>query len=262
MTSLADHEDPGPTARAQHAEGAISRIPTPGVVERLCRALGFRRGFKQGAFYYKETSPISLRHALSRQGPGQKQYRVTFPDGTKMLIHCAVNRVYADLMGTPVLDALSPLWPSVRPGMRVLALNAGTGHIADKLARLVGPSGAVVALEPDAESVAFAHKRYPHANTAHEQGAAEQLAGETDNAFDRALCINPEHAPDERTVRECWRVLRPGGVLAVLVPNEHAEPAVSTLASLIDHGEDAEEIEHLPSTSPAHTLVHARKPDQ
>src|SRR5262245_43080617 len=65
--------------------------------------MGARRCVKIQGYYYKETSTELLSKALSRKGSGEKEYRVTFPDGAKMLVHCSVRRPYADIMGPVML---------------------------------------------------------------------------------------------------------------------------------------------------------------
>ena len=52
------------------------------------------------------------------------------------------------------------------------------------LAARVGPSGAVVALDPDHESIRYARRRYTDSNIAWEIGGIGSLEGELDGSFD------------------------------------------------------------------------------
>src|SRR5688500_2873939 len=47
----------------------------------------------------------------------------------------------------------------IRPGMRVLELGTGVGHVAFQRAELVGPSGSVVAIDQAAPLLAVAESR-------------------------------------------------------------------------------------------------------
>lgn len=188
---------------------------------RARRLLGVRRGFKVDGVYYKETTPELLSRALSRRGRGEKEYRATFPDGTKMLIHCSARRPYADIMGPVVLPHYQRAQAMIRPGMRVLALPCGTGNAVAWLADRVGPSGAVVALDHDNESITYALRRYPRPNVAFEIGDAGALAGEVDGSFTAAFVVqlDPDRI-DLTMLPEVWRVVAPGGWVLLACPAE------------------------------------------
>ncbi len=202
----------------------------------LRRALRIRRGFRVEHAYYKETSPVRLGRALAPRGPGEKEFRVTFPDREKLLIHATEHRHFADLTGPRLLPAYRAIDHLVRPGMRILNPRCGTGYGPAELSRMVGPSGGVVALEPDDESAHYAAKRYTGPdlapNLAIEHADAEALEWEADGAFDGAVLIT-DLGPDEglgSMVRESWRVIAPGGflVLALGAPvDEHVDLARS-----------------------------------
>ena len=189
-------------------------------------ALGIRRGFWVGQTRYKELGAEPLEHALSRRGSGAKEYRVRFADGRRMVIAATHERVYADLVGARNLASYQAAASAVRPGDRVVVLRAGTGYFGAWLSDLVGPSGAVVALEPDAESVRYARARYRLSNVSFETGGVESLAGETAGAFNAALAIRALLADQDAaaTLAELWRVLRPGGILIVGVEPPSSEP--------------------------------------
>jgi len=115
--------------------------------------------------------------------------------------------------------------PIVRPGMRVLICPGGTGAMADRFARLVGPSGAIVSIDKDEESVRFATCRYPRDNVAFEVAASDDIGGETDGAFDAAVVgLTGEDEDDARAVvSEAMRIVEDGGWLLVRAEGERLD---------------------------------------
>ncbi len=185
---------------------------------------------------YKERSSEPLHRALSDRGSGWKDYDALFPDSSPLRIRCTPQRQYADLVGPRVLAPYTLAEPIIRPGMRVLDIRCATGYGADHTARLVGPSGAVVALDPDHESIRFARRRYDPGNISFEIGGLEAIEGELDASFDAVLAVNffratqdtphdaahpPPHAA--RDAAALWRVLAPGGPMLLV---QQLPPAV------------------------------------
>lgn len=192
--------------------------PEPGhrsLANRLRHLLGLRQSFRIAGVRYRELSHESLRHALSRSGPGFKDYEAAFPDGATMKLRGTRHRVYADLAGPRLLDVYRRCDPRLKPGMRVLIPHGGTGYIGAWAAGRVAPSGAVVSLESDEESVAYARRRYRLLNASFEPGGLETLAGEVDGAFDAILAVEAIAPLDDEKARfaELWRLVRPGGWL-------------------------------------------------
>ncbi|MFI4915793.1 MAG: class I SAM-dependent methyltransferase [Phycisphaerales bacterium JB060] len=186
---------------------------------------------------YEELDAVPLRRALSR-GMG-KRYRVRFPDRAKMVLEVSGTRPIADLLGAGDLGEFTLVDPMMRPGDRVLLLHAGTGHGAAWLSDRLGPTGALVALEPDAASVRYARHRYRPANTSLEVcdlhspanapgSAPAALVGELDWAFDAIVHRRlPGQGPQrDAQLAECWRLLAPGGAMVVLLaaPSGHHDP--------------------------------------
>ncbi|MGP1272008.1 MAG: class I SAM-dependent methyltransferase [Phycisphaerales bacterium] len=160
--------------------------------------------------------PLDLG-SLSRRltgAPGYADFAVTFPTGERMRIRATRDRAFADLLaetsGYPLRWLIDALPPLVRPGDRAIILGAGTGAITRAVADLVGPSGSVTALDPDAVSVAYARKRYPAEHIAHERGTHRSLDAEPDHAAE-VILLTPLAAACP--LEELWRILSPRGRL-------------------------------------------------
>ncbi|HEY4282790.1 MAG TPA: class I SAM-dependent methyltransferase [Chthoniobacterales bacterium] len=121
----------------------------------------------------------------------------------------------------------------IGPGQRVLELGSGVGDVAMLVARLVGPSGEVVAIERDPKSIAKASARVTEAGfhnvTFNESNVNEILAEEPfDAALGRFILM---YLPDPvATLRSISQVVRPGGVLVFQEPCW--VPVLAHLASL------------------------------
>lgn len=181
------------------------------------RSLGVRRGIHADGAYYKELSPIPLHRALSRRGPGFKDYRVTFADRSKQVIRCSGTRVFADLMGPIGVERIEPLLPILRPGGRVLEFNSGTGYRAHWMSFVVGPAGGVVAIACDRDDLRFAAARYRRPNVAFELAETFALAGELDGSFDAVIALQLVGDDRGRTmlISELLRLVSPGGALLI-----------------------------------------------
>jgi ubiquinone/menaquinone biosynthesis C-methylase UbiE len=114
---------------------------------------------------------------------------------------------------------LAPL--ELAPGQTVLDLGCGPGYVAAQIARLVGSSGRVHALDVNPDFVA--RSRAVAAETDVEKRVEVQhLTGERfplpDASCDRALAKNVlEYVPDlTATLRELHRVSKPGGMLTAM----------------------------------------------
>lgn len=190
-------------------------------MSRLLRTLqgimGLHRRLIVDRVRYAEVTGEPLHRAISRKGSGFKEYMVTFADGSRMRIKATARREYADLSGPRALDLVRRISEAVLPGTRALVLRGGTGWIAQWLAGRVGPSGAVVSLEPDDEAARFAARRYRLPNVAFERGGLEALGGETEGGFRAVLAIEAlDLAADEISVlAELWRLVEPGGWMLV-----------------------------------------------
>lgn len=218
--------------RLEHPE----RVQNASVARLWSKLVGLTRARRISVIQgvrYEELDAVPLRRALSR-GMG-KRYRVRFPSGAKMVLEVSGQRPIADLLGAGDLGEFSVIDPLMRPGDRVLLLHAGTGHGPAWLSERLGPTGALVALESDPTSVRYARHRYSPANSALEVcdlsahgTTTPALAGELDGAFDGIIHrrLGGSKPNDIAQLAECWRLLAPGGVLAVFFasPSGHHDP--------------------------------------
>jgi len=131
-----------------------------------------------------------------------------------------------------VLDryqAIDPDKLDLSPQTRLLDVGCGTGR---HLLELRHVPGCFVGLDMSHEDLralryklaVMERERSVAASINSVQGDGERLPF-ADGLFDCVICTETlEHVPDDRLVaRELVRVLRPGGVLAVSVPDEHSE---------------------------------------
>lgn len=109
----------------------------------------------------------------------------------------------------------------IGPGQRVLDLGSGVGDVALIAARLVGPSGEVVGIERDPQSIARAGARMAEAglrNVSFTQSDAAQISGHRpfDAAVGRYILM---FLPDPVSVlRSLSHLVRPGGIVAFQEP--------------------------------------------
>jgi len=140
------------------------------------------------------------------------------------------------LLASPVrrlFDGAAPLLDGlVRPGTTVLEPGPGMGYFSLKLARLVGPAGRVVCVDPQPKMIAGLEKRARRAGLAERVEALtctldhERLAPRA-ATFDLAVAIYMVHeVPDkEAFLRRIATLLRPGGRLLIVEPKGHVTPA-------------------------------------
>lgn len=102
----------------------------------------------------------------------------------------------------------------LRPGMTVLDVATGTGQMAREAARFVGPSGAVVGVDPSRGMLAEARKAGAGPLV---QGIGEELPFAAERFDFVSMGFAIRHVSDlEATFAEYRRVLRPGGRVLLL----------------------------------------------
>lgn len=143
-----------------------------------------------------------LQHRLGyTQGVGQRWYRLLLPFAC---LHPG---------GLAVLDATVMFLNSPSPNARLLEIGCGNGRL---LARMRNLGWEVEGLDVDAQAVEVA--RAKNITVRHGDLSAQ---GYPDNSFDAIYMGHLiEHVHDPLgLIRECCRVLKPGGTLVIVTPN-------------------------------------------
>jgi len=126
---------------------------------------------------------------------------------------------------------------NIQPGQSVLDLASGVGDPALTIASKVGPSGHVTATDvgPGMMSLAaeLAAQQNLH-NIQFQEAAAESLPF-PDASFDTVTCgFGAMFFPDlQRALRECRRVLKPGGKVVFIVWGVREQPFTSTTVGVL-----------------------------
>jgi SAM-dependent methyltransferase len=120
----------------------------------------------------------------------------------------------------PVVDAVMRR-AGLSPGERVLDLGTGTGAVAERVAKVVGHGGRVVAMDISPQMLALARARLVARGLAHvtlQESRAEAIPAD-DASFDVVLAsLSLMYVIDrEAAAREIARVLRPDGRLVAAV---------------------------------------------
>jgi ubiquinone/menaquinone biosynthesis C-methylase UbiE len=107
----------------------------------------------------------------------------------------------------------------LQPGMSVLDVACGSGASTLPAARRVGPRGSVVGIDLSEQMLAMgrAKARRAHLDQIEFRQGDMNATGFPDASFDAVVCVfGISFAPDmERLVAELWRMVKPGGRLAV-----------------------------------------------
>lgn len=217
---------PDERTRTSKERGIGSRVIYK--LKRFARYIGlYRRTITMpDGVRYRERSGISIRRALSEHGPGLKKYDVRFPwidsEGRRsMRIRYTASRLYGDVGHDPRTVLYGQFIESITPGQRVLEIGCGTGSGSARLIEAVGPSGGVVAIDRDGQSIRFARQRHRSDHASFELDWIQSLTGETDGAFHAIIAVDPiegAQAPPDRSkaASDIARVLHPGGMLVLV----------------------------------------------
>ncbi|UCE88532.1 MAG: bifunctional demethylmenaquinone methyltransferase/2-methoxy-6-polyprenyl-1,4-benzoquinol methylase UbiE [Pseudomonadota bacterium] len=157
------------------------------------------------------------------------------------VLHSVAERY--DLMNDLMSMGIHRLWKrytiemcGVHAGNRVLDLAGGTGDLATRFARLVGPQGLVVLADINESMLKVGRERLIDkgmvGNVKYVQADAEALPF-PDNYFDRiTIAFGLRNVTDKnRALRSMLRVLKPGGALLVL---EFSKPTSRELNKAYD----------------------------
>ena len=133
------------------------------------------------------------------------------------------SRTATDFVGRRTLDSHGAFFiPHLKPGMAVLDCGCGPGSMTAGIAARIG-SGRVIGVDMDGSQISSAQERVAQAglaNAAFQEASVYALPfadGQFDALFSHALF---EHLVDPgRAARECFRVLRPGGVIGIATPD-------------------------------------------
>jgi SAM-dependent methyltransferase len=134
-----------------------------------------------------------------------------------------VTRTAAEVYDELFLPVLFYQWTprvcelaGLQVGMRVLDVACGTGVLSLAAAEIVGPEGSVVGVDLNAGMIEVARRKAPHIEW--HEAPAEAIPFEA-ASFDAVISqFGLMFFQDKALgIREMWRVLRPGGNLAVAV---------------------------------------------
>jgi len=157
-----------------------------------------------------------------------------------LAIEGQVSRSAADVYEEFFVPALFGQWAApvtvaakIEPGHRVLDVACGTGVVAREAARRAGAAGHVIGIDRNDGMLAVARRIAPHVDW--RTGRAEALPF-ADAAFDAVTCQFGLMFFEDRSaaLTEMWRVLRPGGRLAVAVwDSADSSPGYAAMIDLL-----------------------------
>ena len=158
------------------------------------------------------------------------------------VFHSVANKY--DIMNDLMSGGVHRLWKrytinkaGVKKGDKVLDLAGGTGDLAAKFTRIVGPEGKVILSDINASMLEQGRERLTNmgiaGNIEYVEANAEELPFE-DNTFDLVtMAFGLRNVTDkDKALRSIFRTIKPGGKLMVL---EFSKPVVPGLNVVYDH---------------------------
>jgi ubiquinone/menaquinone biosynthesis C-methylase UbiE len=139
------------------------------------------------------------------------------------------------------------------PGDRVLDLGCGSGTHFDWIARMIGPEGRIVGVDPDQRNIDLAASRIagaPYRDQVDLQRGPLHPLPFDDSSFDAVWCAGSlQYEPDPvGAIREMVRVVRPGGKVAaqdvemhVMMLGPMPDELLIALKGALPHGETGSE---------------------
>lgn len=127
---------------------------------------------------------------------------------------------------TDFLELMTRRWGISKP-QRVLDLGCGRGHWSFELARVLPGGSQILGVDPEQASIDHANREAQNLNSntslSFQIGQAEELEFE-DESFDFVTCqtLLIHLASPKAALEEMFRVLRPGGLLVAIEPNNLA----------------------------------------
>jgi len=124
----------------------------------------------------------------------------------------------------------------IRPGQHVLDLAGGTGDLAIKMSKRVGPTGSVVLSDINASMLSVGRDRLTDkgivGNVTYSQANAEALPFEDNSFHCVTMAFGLRNVTDkDKALASIFRVLKPGGRLLVL---EFSKPVLPILSKAYD----------------------------
>ncbi|VVM05625.1 Demethylmenaquinone methyltransferase [Methylacidimicrobium cyclopophantes] len=115
---------------------------------------------------------------------------------------------------------------SIEPGDVVLDLGCGTGRLAEYTAKLVGPHGKVIGIDPSPYRIAIA-KRRERSGLSFEVAGSDDLSSFASGSFDRVYLNYVFHWIENKAeaLREIYRILKPGGRLGISTGLKSGQPS-------------------------------------
>jgi predicted methyltransferase len=109
---------------------------------------------------------------------------------------------------------------AIEPGMTVVDLGAGTGYFGKRLSAAAGPSGKLIALDPEPNMVSFMRDRFQKEALGNAEARTCPLdsTGLPDGSADRILIVDTWHHIEKRGeyTKHLANALRPGGWVMVV----------------------------------------------
>ena len=141
----------------------------------------------------------------------------------------------------------------LKKGMKVLEPGCGRGDFSPFILEKIGASGKLLCVDVAEKMAACAKKAMKSRPNVKVVTACASRTGARESSFDAVVCFNsfPHFYPKEKFIREFYRVLKPGGMLAVahdirrtrlnslhrkfgFYMKKHSLPAAGTLKKMLE----------------------------